>query len=94
MADGQGASNSVAGRTEGGLIPPGDTAVWKLAAEPAVRLLGSTALGLDATEAARRLTTYGPNRVPEKPARSPWVLAFSQLKGFLNVTLSVTVHGQ
>jgi Ca2+-transporting ATPase len=45
--------------------------------------------GLDALEHAARLARTGPNRLPDKPPRSPWVVLLSQLKGFLNLMLLI-----
>ena len=45
--------------------------------------------GLDAGEHAARLGRTGPNRLPDKPPRSPWVVLISQLKGFLNLMLLI-----
>ncbi len=60
---------------------------WTIEAGEASLLYGSGRAGLDEAEAGRRRNELGPNRLPEKPPRSPWAVAFAQLRGFLNLVL-------
>jgi Ca2+-transporting ATPase len=53
----------------------------------ALRLYGSKPAGLEKAEADRRREEFGPNRLPAEPPRSPWAVAFAQLRGFLNLVL-------
>lgn len=53
----------------------------------ALRLYQSSLGGLEDAEAEKRLTLFGPNRLPEKPQRSAWAQVFAQLRGFLNIIL-------
>jgi len=46
------------------------------------------AAGLSSEEAVRRLTEHGPNRLPVKPPRSPWLLFLDQFKNLLIVVLA------
>lgn len=43
--------------------------------------------GLSEAEAGDRLREHGPNRLAEKPPRSPWLLLLDQFKGFLILVL-------
>ncbi len=52
-----------------------------------VAKLDSTASGLTAVEAARRLGIYGPNRIEAERRASPWKLLFQQFKNVLILTL-------
>ncbi|HID72525.1 TPA: hypothetical protein EYP38_01170, partial [Candidatus Micrarchaeota archaeon] len=47
------------------------------------RLDTDAVTGLSKTEATKRLRENGPNRLAEKPPRSPWLLLLDQFKGFL-----------
>ena len=58
-----------------------------LTAAEAVAKLESTASGLTAVEAARRLGMYGPNRIEAERRASPWKLLFQQFKNVLILTL-------
>lgn len=60
---------------------------WAVDIDEALRLYGSNRAGIEKQDADRRREEYGPNRLPEKPPRSPWALAFAQLRGFLNLIL-------
>ena len=60
---------------------------WAVDIEAALRSCRSNRAGLDEQEADRRREEHGPNRLPEKPPRSPWAVAYSQLRGFLNLIL-------
>jgi Ca2+-transporting ATPase len=68
----------------GATAPP-----WTIPADDVFRGLQSAPGGLDALEAARRIRASGPNRLPEKPPRSPWAVLRAQLKGFLNLLLLI-----
>ena len=57
------------------------------ACDSASKLAVAAEVGLSATEAARRKATHGPNRLPDKPPRSPWLLFFAQFKSVLVVLL-------
>lgn len=54
---------------------PADQAVGRLKTDPAT--------GLDASEASRRLSQYGPNRLPEGKQRGPLMRFFAQLSNVL-----------
>ncbi|RKZ43452.1 MAG: hypothetical protein DRQ58_12580, partial [Gammaproteobacteria bacterium] len=43
--------------------------------------------GLGKAEARQRLDSHGPNRLLEKPPKSPWLLLLDQFKGFLILVL-------
>ena len=45
------------------------------------------ATGLGKAEARQRLDSHGPNRLLEKPPKSPWLLLLDQFKGFLILVL-------
>ena len=64
-------------------------ATWASPPEEVLARLETGPAGLDAAEQARRLKRTGPNRLPDKPPRSPWVVLILQLKGFLNLLLLV-----
>ena len=53
----------------------------------AKRLHVDIADGLSETDATDRLRVQGPNRLAEKPPRSPWLLLLDQFKGFLILVL-------
>src|SRR4030042_3253946 len=57
--------------------------------EEALRLLGSNIDGLSEEEAKRRLQEYGPNRLQEKPPKSPLILFLEQIKSILVVILLI-----
>jgi magnesium-transporting ATPase (P-type) len=65
--------------------PNGDAVSWH--AVPADEVIGrlktDLAKGLDASEASRRISEYGPNRLPEGKKRGPVVRFFSQLNNIL-----------
>jgi len=65
--------------------PNGDAVSWH--AVPADEVIGrlktDLAKGLDASEASRRISEYGPNRLPEVKKRGPVVRFFSQLNNIL-----------
>ena len=67
--------------------PSGNGPPWAIDLDEALRLYGSGRAGLEEAEADRRREEFGPNRLPEKPPRSPWAVAFAQLRGFLNLIL-------
>ncbi len=67
----------------------GSPPVWASAAQEVLGRLETRPAGLDGGEPARRLAATGPNRLPDKPPRSAWVVLVSQLKGFLNLLLLV-----
>ena len=46
--------------------------------------------GLSQSEAADRYHRHGPNRLAEKPAKSPWLLLFSQFQSILILVLIAT----
>lgn len=54
------------------------------------QLAADDARGLDAAVAAQRLTTHGPNRLTEPPARSVWRKFLDQFKSLLVVILLAT----
>ena len=54
-----------------------------------LRELGSTALGLDETEAARRLSQFGPNRFERVPPVSAWRILLGQLRNVVAALLAV-----
>ncbi len=59
-----------------------------LAGDDCLRGLDSSATGLSTTEAARRLTQHGPNRLPAPPRRSVW---WRFLAHFHNVLIYVLI---
>lgn len=63
-------------------------AVWALPARDAVSHLDSRDEGLSTNEVESRLAEVGPNRLPQKRARSAWSILIAQFKGFLNVLLA------
>src|SRR5215475_14140535 len=62
-----------------------DVRAWHaMSAEDVVKSLATDCdKGLDATEAARRLQLYGPNRLPEGKRRGPFMRFLSQLNNVL-----------
>src|SRR5262245_37313292 len=54
---------------------PADQVIGRLKTDPAA--------GLDAAEASRRLSQYGPNRLPEGKQRGPLMRFFAQLNNIL-----------
>ena len=53
----------------------------RLSADEAVKFLGINSLaGLELREARTRARSHGPNRLAEKPPRSPWILFLGQFK--------------
>lgn len=62
---------------------------WTLPADEVFTRFESRRVGLDGAEQKRRLGAMGPNRLPNKPPKSPWVVLISQFKGFLNLLLLV-----
>ena len=54
---------------------PADQVIGRLSTDPAT--------GLDAAEASRRLSQYGPNRLPEGKQRGPLMRFFAQLNNVL-----------
>ena len=67
----------------------GSVPAWTSAPQEVLARLQTRPAGLDALEHAARFATTGPNRLPAKPPRSPWVVLISQLKGFLNLMLLI-----
>jgi Ca2+-transporting ATPase len=67
----------------------GSLPAWTFPPEEVLTRLGTRPAGLDALEHAARLGRTGPNRLPDKPPRSPWAVLISQLKGFLNLMLLI-----
>ncbi len=68
-----------------------DTAWHSLpAAEVAGRLSVDVDRGLDEAEAAKRLSTYGPNELPSEPPPSVWAVARGQLSNPMNIMLLIT----
>jgi magnesium-transporting ATPase (P-type) len=65
--------------------PGTETTAWH--AVPADQVIGrlntDPATGLDAVEASRRLSQYGPNRLPEGKQRGPLMRFFAQLNNIL-----------
>ena len=61
--------------------------VWALDSAEAFSQLEARPTGLQLDEVAQRFRTVGPNRLPDKPRRSPWAILASQLKGFLTLLL-------
>jgi Ca2+-transporting ATPase len=57
--------------------------------EEALRLLGTNIDGLSEEEAERRLKEHGPNRLTEKPSKSPLTLFLEQFKSILVVILLI-----
>ena len=51
--------------------------------EAATRLTTDTGKGLEASEAAKRLQKYGPNRLPEGKKRGPLMRFLSQFNNIL-----------
>ncbi len=62
---------------------------WALPPEEVLARLETRPAGLDSIEQVRRFGRTGPNRLPDKPARSAWAVLLAQLKGFLNLLLLV-----
>ena len=62
-----------------------DPVVWHAvsADEVVERLHTDPATGLEAAEASRRLSQYGPNRLPEGKQRGPMMRFLSQLNNIL-----------
>ena len=67
----------------------GSVPTWTSPPEEVLARLQTRPAGLDALEHAARLGRTGPNRLPDKPPRSPWVVLVAQLKGFLNLMLLI-----
>jgi P-type Ca2+ transporter type 2C len=67
----------------------GPVPAWASPPEEVLSSLRTRTTGLDALEHAARLGRTGPNRLPDKPPRSPWAVLASQLKGFLNLMLLI-----
>jgi P-type Ca2+ transporter type 2C len=68
-----------------------DTAWYNLpAAEVASRLSVNVDQGLDDAEAAKRLSSYGPNELPSEPPPSVWAVARGQLSNPMNIMLLIT----
>jgi Ca2+-transporting ATPase len=67
----------------------GSVPAWTSPPEEVLARLQTRPAGLDALEHAARLGRNGPNRLPDRPPRSPWVVLVSQLKGFLNLMLLI-----
>ncbi|HEU4330691.1 MAG TPA: cation-transporting P-type ATPase [Lapillicoccus sp.] len=64
-------------------LPP-----YTLAAEQVVAAAGSDAeRGLDGAEAARRLSSHGPNAIPAEKPPSGWAVAVTQLRDPMNLML-------
>jgi len=70
-------------------IPSPSVSVWHTLTPDAAanRLYTDIANGLSETGATDRLRVQGPNRLAEKPPRSPWLLLLDQFKGFLTLVL-------
>ena len=59
-----------------------------LGVDEAARRLGvDSRIGLKPREAETRARSHGPNRLAEKPSRSPWILLFGQFKSPLILVL-------
>ena len=70
--------------------PPGDVSWHSVSAAEAAHRLGvDPDRGLDADEAGRRLTEYGPNELPTEPPPSRWVVARGQLSNPMNIMLMI-----
>ena len=68
----------------------GNVAWYTLSSEAIARELSvDPERGLDDSEAARRLETYGPNALPTEPAPSVWVVARGQLANPMNIMLLI-----
>ena len=69
--------------------PAAGAPTWHvLGADEAVKLLNvNLQTGLEAQEVQTRARLHGPNRLAEKPPRSPWVLFFGQFKNVLIMVL-------
>ncbi|MET9316115.1 cation-translocating P-type ATPase [Kribbella sp. NPDC003505] len=66
----------------------GETAPYALTPDAVVLAAGSdTGSGLSAAEAARRLSSYGPNEIPAEKPPSVWVVAGQQLRDPMNIML-------
>src|SRR5215475_4389293 len=65
--------------------PGSETIAWHaIAADQVIgRLKTDPATGLDAAEASRRLSQYGPNRLPEGKQRGPLMRFLAQLNNIL-----------
>lgn len=70
-------------------LGPDKLPAWhRLSVEDTIHYLQvDSRFGLDAEEARKRAGLYGPNRLSEKPPRSPWLLFFSQFKSILILIL-------
>ena len=68
---------------------PGAWDPWASEVAAVRQSLSTTAEGLTDDEVISRRAKVGPNRLPAKTSKSGWRLLFSQLRGFLNVTLMV-----
>jgi P-type Ca2+ transporter type 2C len=66
-----------------------NTPIWHILPPETVahRFDTDVATGLREKEASRRLQEHGPNRLAEKPPRSPWRLLLDQFKGVLILVL-------
>ncbi|MEV6272216.1 cation-translocating P-type ATPase [Kribbella sp. NPDC051936] len=66
----------------------GETAPYALPPDAVVAAAGSdTGSGLSATEAAQRLSSYGPNEIPAEKPPSVWAVAGQQLRDPMNIML-------
>ncbi len=64
--------------------PPADVTAWHhQESEAVLHDLGSSANGLTAAEAARRLAAHGPNELPDGPRINPWQILLGQFQSFL-----------
>jgi Ca2+-transporting ATPase len=70
--------------------PADHVAWWALSAEEAVEQEGvDPDRGLDASDAAQRLASYGPNELPTEPPPSVWEVARGQLANPMNIMLLI-----
>ena len=69
-----------------------DNTAWHSlpAAEVATRLSVDVEQGLNQAEAAKRLSSYGPNELPSEPPPSVWQVARGQLSNPMNIMLLIT----
>lgn len=81
-----------AGTTGTAASPATGKAPYALAAGAVVAAAGSdSSSGLSATEAAARLSSYGPNEIPAEKPPSMWAVAAQQLRDPMNIMLIAVV---
>lgn len=72
------------------LAPSRAPSAWHAQALPAIyRALKTSDGGLSAAEAARRLATHGPNRLPEQAGLTPWQILLRQFQSPLIYVLAL-----